>query len=573
MAVFLFFIVVVSISAGMVSKAKDKKVDVKPNSVLKVSLDYPINERTSNNPFEDLDFTSFEPKMNLGLNDILKSIEDAKEDDNIKGIYIDAGIIPSGMATVEAIRNALIDFRTSGKFIVAYGEMLSQKGYYLASVADEIYVNPVGYMDFRGFGAELAFFKNMLEKLDIEAQVIYAGKYKSATEPFRLEKMSDANREQITAIITDVYEHFIQNIAKERKLSVTLVDSLADNMAVTDIDDAVKSGLIDGVAYYDEVIANLKNKVGTEQDEKLNVVSINKYGKGGGKADKALIKDEIAVLYAQGNIVDGEGEESSIGSRRMARAIKEIREDEDVKALVFRINSGGGSALASDVILREIQLAKQQMPVIVSMGDVAASGGYYIACAADTILAEPNTITGSIGVFGLLPNMKGFFNNKLGITFDGVKTGKYSDFGTGTRPLSADERQIIQVAIDTIYMTFKERVAAGRGMTMEWVDSIGRGRVWTGTQAKEIGLVDVIGGVNEAIAIAKAKAGLEEYKVKEYPKQKDPFEKIMEEFGFKAEVYLLKKQLGEYYPVWKRIEEIKGMNQVQARMPFDLEIY
>lgn len=563
---FFGFIIIAGLSAAMKTKGKE---GAKPNSVLHISLDYDVKERTDKNPFKDFDF-SFEPQIHLGLNDIIKNIKAAKTDDNIKGIYLEAGMMPSGMATVEAVRNALIDFKSSGKFIVAYGEVISQKGYYLASVADEIYLNPVGFLDFRGLNAERMFLKGMLDKLQIEAQVVYAGKYKSATEPFRFDKMSDANREQITYLINDVYGHFIKKISEARNMPEAMLDSIADNMLVRDAEDAVKYKMVNALAYYDEIIANLKTKTGMEADAKLNSISIQKYGKE--DEDKGG-KDRIAVLYAEGGIVDGKGEADEIGSEKYAKTIREIREDDKVKALVFRINSGGGSALASDVILREIRLAKEKMPVIVSMGDVAASGGYYIACHADTILAQPNTITGSIGVFGLLPNMQGFFNNHLGITFDGVRTGKFSDFGDASRPLTAEERSIIQTVIDSIYLDFKERVASGRSQTVDYIDSIAQGRVWTGTQAMERGLVDAIGSLDDAVAIASAKAGIAEYSLKEYPKQKEPLEMILEEFGSEAESFILKNKLGQYYPVFQKLDEIKRMNGIQARMPFELEIY
>lgn len=568
---FFGFLFIAGISAAMKSKGKES---AKPNSVLHISLDYDIRERTDKNPFKDFNF-SFEPQIHLGLNDIIKNIKAAKTDDNIKGIYLEAGVAPSGMATVEAVRNALIDFKSSGKFIVAYGEVITQKGYYLASVADEIYLNPVGFVEFRGLNAERMFLKGMFDKLQIEAQVMYAGKYKSATEPFRLDKMSDANREQITYLINDFYAHFIKKISEARNLPEAVLDSIADNMLVRDAEDAVKYNMVNALAYYDEIIANLKTKTGTAADAKLNSISIQKYGKEDEDKDKGGKggKDRIAVLYAEGGIVDGKGAEDEIGSERFAKTIREIREDDKVKALVFRINSGGGSALASDVILREIQLANQKMPVIVSMGDVAASGGYYIACHADTIIAQPNTVTGSIGVFGLLPNMQGFFNNHLGITFDGVKTGRFSDFGDASRPLTAEERSIFQTVIDSIYLDFKERVASGRHQTVEYIDSIAQGRVWTGTQAMARGLVDAIGSLDDAVAIASEKAGLAEYTLKEYPKQKEPLEMILEEFGSEAATFVMKKKLGPYFPVMQKIEEIQRMKGIQARMPFELEIY
>ncbi len=566
-AFFFGMIILAGVAAGL-SKTKEK-IEVKPNSVLHVKLDYAIQERTAKNPFEQFSF-SFEPPQ-IGLNDIVKNIQAAKSDDNIKGIYLEISLLPSGFATIEAVRDALQDYKSSGKFIVAYGEILSQRGYYLASVADKIYANPSGFVEFRGFASQLVFLKGTLDRLGIDPQVIYAGKYKSATEPLRLEKMSDENREQVSFVVNDVYGHFIKKISEARGLNEALVDSIADNMLVIEVEDAVEHGMIDGVAFFDEVVKELKERSGLTEDDKLPLVSLQQYGKDDDKKKKS--KDEIAVLFAQGNIIDGKGDEDEIGSERFAKAIREIRKDENTKALVFRINSGGGSALASEVILREVMLAKEKMPVIVSMGDVAASGGYYIACMADTILVQPNTITGSIGVFGLLPNMQKFFNDKLGMTFDGVKTGKFSDMGTVSRPMTEEERIIWQREIDRIYMDFKERVASGRGMTLEYVDSIAQGRIWTGYQAKANGLVDGIGGLDDAINIAAEKAGLTEYSLKDYPKQKDPFEKLMEEFGGKTQTYFMKAKLGTYYAAWEKIIELEKMKGVQARLPFELEIY
>lgn len=565
-----FFILFVTCSVGLSSK---DEVKVEPNSVLALDFSYTMSERTNKDPFSSLDLSTMTLDKKLGLNDVLASIEGAKEDDNIKGIYLNLGLIPNGLATVEAIRNALIDFKTSGKFIVAYGEVVSQKAYYLGSVADEIYVNPVGYLELRGFSSQVTFLKGMLEKLDIQIQVFYAGKYKSATEPFRYTEMSEPNREQVSAYINGVYSHFLSEIAAGRDMDVTMLDSICNNLLVREPGDALRLGLVEGVKYYDEVQAILAEKTGKEDAEDLEFISLEKYNESDALKVDITVKDKIAVLYATGNIVDGEGEDDNIGSIRFASAIRDIRRDEKVKALVIRINSGGGSALASDVILREVKLAQERMPVIVSMGDVAASGGYYIACSADTILAEPNTVTGSIGVFGLLPDMGGFFNEKLGITFDGVKTGKYSDLGTVTRPLTEDEFAIFQQQVDSVYNTFLSRVSEGRGFDIAYADSIGQGHIYTGIQAQEIGLVDVLGGLNDALEIAKNKAGLEEYRIASYPKQKDPFKKLFGEATEDIETKMVKSQLGDMYPIWKHMQEVREKKGILAELPFDLIIY
>lgn len=570
-AILLFFIVIVA----MVSGIKDPKItDVKANSVLHLDLSYQITERTNKGLLANLDFSSLEGEENLGLKDILKNIQKAAEDDNIKGIYIELGAMPNGLATIESIRNELIKFKESGKFIVAYGEVVTQKAYYLASVADEIYINPVGYLELKGFSAQLTFFKNLLDRLEIQTQVFYAGQFKSATEPFRYDHMSEPNRKQLTEYLTEVYSQFLTNIASSRNLDYKGLDSIVYNLAIRQPEDAVKYKLVDDLIYFDQLQDKLAEKTGKDNAKDLEFVSLVAYNSSPGKKTD-FKSDKIAVLYAEGNIVDGDGEEDNIGSARFRRALQDIREDDDIKALVIRINSGGGSALASEVMLREINLVKAKgIPVIVSMGDVAASGGYYIACYADTIVAQPNTITGSIGVFGLLPDMGGFFNEKLGITFDTVKVGKFSDFGTITRPLTAEEFSILQVSVDTIYLKFKRRVAEGRGMTVDYVDSVGQGRIWTGTQALENGLVDVLGGIDVALEIAKNKAGLENYRTVDFPKQKDPLAKLFNGGTDEVEARFMKMQLGQYYPMWLKMKELKNIpSGVQMRMPYMMEVY
>ncbi|MEX0813547.1 MAG: signal peptide peptidase SppA [Chitinophagales bacterium] len=571
----LLIFLLVGIVSGIASKATvDKDLEVKPNSVLKIALNYPIPERASQDPFANFSFSDFEPKKTPGLYEIRKAIKRAKSDDNIKGIYIESATIMAGSATLESIREALLDFKESGKFIFAYEEVLTQRGYHLSSVSDRIFLNPVGLLEFKGYRTELAFFKHALEKLEIEPQIFYAGKYKSATEPFRLDSMSDANREQITFLINDLYGRFIADIAEGRDLSPVLLDSIADNLLVKFPEEAKAYKMVDELAYYDQVQEYLKSELGLDEADELEMVSLRKYAfNKKTDAEKLLEKDKIAVLFAQGGIVDGDGEIDDIGSARYLKAIQKIRNDEDVKALVLRVNSGGGSALASDIILRELEMANERMPVIVSMGDVAASGGYYIACGADTILAEANTITGSIGVFGILPNVQGLMNNKFGITFDKVQTGKYSDIGTLTRPMRADEKEIIQSGVDRVYLTFKERVSEGRGMDISYVDSVGQGRVWTGVQAKELGLVDVLGGLDEAIAIAVHKAGIESYKIKEYPEVKDLREQLMKSLTGEIKLRIFKTLAGEQYEYFAKINALKKWQGVQARMPFEIEIY
>lgn len=567
---FMIFIgVIVGITSG-ISDEKDTKVE--PNSVLVVDLSYALPERTNENPLANFDFASMDVHEVLGLNDVLANIEKAKTDDNIKGIYLKLGLMPNGFATIEAIRNKLKEFKESGKFIVAYGEVVTQKSYYLASVANEIYVNPVGYLELKGFASQLFFVKNLLDRLEIDMNIFYCGQYKSATEPLRYTKMSDPNRAQIDTLLSGVYGKFIGGIAAERKVDSAKVDMICDSLLVRQPQDALNLGLIDGVKYYDEVLQILAEKTGTEKVEDLETLSLNKYDKAPGKKADYSVKDKIAVLYATGNIVDGKGEEDNIGSERFADAIREIRENDKIKALVLRINSGGGSALASDIILREITLAKEKMPVIVSMGDVAASGGYYIACEGDVILAEPNTITGSIGVFGVLPNLTRFFNDKMGITFDGVKTGTFSDLGSTVRRMTHADSVIIQSGVDSVYLKFRSRVAAGRDLDLDYVSAIAQGRVYTGMQAKTLGLVDTLGGLDMAIALAKDKAGLESYRLVSYPKQENPLEKFLSGKQEELETRMVSSYLGEYYPMWKKAHEATTMEGIQARMPFDFTI-
>lgn len=570
-AILLFFIILTAIVSGL----QDPKVaDVKANSILHLDLSYQIKERTTEDLFANLNVFASDDANSLGLNDIIKNIRKAADDDKIKGIYLELGLMPNGLATIEAIRNELVKFKESGKFVIAYGEVVTQKAYYLASAADEVYINPVGYLELKGFSAQLTFFKNMLDRLEITAQVFYAGQFKSATEPFRYDHMSEPNRKQLTEYLTDVYGHFITKIAESRKLEYNSLDSIVFNLAVRQPEDAVKYKLVDGLIYYDELQGKLAAKTAKDKAKDLEIVSLADYDNSPGKK-KDKTSDKIAVLYAEGNIVDGEGDEDNIGSARFLSALQDIREDDDIKALVIRINSGGGSALASEVMLREINLVKAKgIPIIVSMGDVAASGGYYIACYADTIVAQPNTITGSIGVFGLLPDMGGFFNNKLGITFDTVKVGQHSDFGTITRPLTAEEFSILQVGVDTIYLKFKRRVAEGRGMTVEYVDSVGQGRIWTGVQALKNGLVDVLGGMDVAMEIAKTNAGLKTYEQVDYPKLKNPLQKLLGSGGDEIEARFMKMQLGQYYPMWVKMKELKNIpTGVQMRVPFMMEVY
>jgi len=565
------FVLGILLIIGIVSTASNEsKVTIDDNTVLHLSLNYPISERTSKNPFQNLNFGGFETENNLGLKDILAHIKEAKTDSRIKGIYVDVSAIQGGFASIEEIRNTLIDFKKSGKFILAYSEVYTKGAYYLASVADKIYVNPEGMVDFKGFSTEIMFFKGALEKLDIEAQVIKVGTYKSAVEPYILDKMSKPNREQITSFLGSLYTHFLSNIAISRKIPVDSLSAIANTAAVQTATDAVKFRLVDGVKYKDEVLTELKSLCGIAQKKELRSVSISDYTPQSKELSKASA-DRIAVVYAVGEIVSGEGDDETMGSENISRAIRTARLDDKVKALVLRINSPGGSSLASDVIWREVELTKKVKPVIVSMGDVAASGGYYIACAADSIFAQPNTITGSIGVFAIIPNMKKFFNNKLGITFDEVKTSKFSEISI-TRPLSDDERLLLQAEVNNIYKTFTQKVANGRHKTPEFIDNIGQGRVWTGAEAIKIGLVDRLGNINDAVKSAAKKAGLKEYKLVDYPDQKDPLKELFDDSADKVRTYFTKQELGENYNYYQKMQSVLKTTGIQSRMPYEVVI-
>jgi protease IV len=571
LSVFVMFVLGILLVIGIVSTASNEsKVTIDDNTVLHLSLNYPISERTSKNPFQNLNFGGFETENNLGLKDILAHIKEAKTDSRIKGIYVDVSAIQGGFASIEEIRNALIDFKKSGKFILAYSEVYTKGAYYLASVADKIYVNPEGMVDFKGFSTEIMFFKGALEKLDIEAQVIKVGTYKSAVEPYILDKMSKPNREQITSFLGSLYTHFLSNIAISRKIPVDSLSAIANTAAVQTATDAVKFRLVDGVKYKDEVLTELKSLCGIAQKKELRSVSISDYTPQSKELSK-VSADRIAVVYAVGEIVSGEGDDETMGSENISRAIRTARLDDKVKALVLRINSPGGSSLASDVIWREVELTKKVKPVIVSMGDVAASGGYYIACAADSIFAQPNTITGSIGVFAIIPNMKKFFNNKLGITFDEVKTSKFSEISI-TRPLSDDERLLLQAEVNNIYKTFTQKVANGRHKTPEFIDNIGQGRVWTGAEAIKIGLVDRLGNINDAVKSAAKKAGLKEYKLVDYPDQKDPLKELFDDSADKVRTYFTKQELGENYNYYQKMQSVLKTTGIQSRMPYEVVI-
>ena len=575
-------IIFFSIVIGITSSFDKKPFKVNENGILHIKLDDAISEVS----FADFDPNSPELiKKQLGIKELKNGLKEASDDDNIKGILLNIDNISAGLASVEEIRNSLLDFKeNSGKFIYSYSETYSQGAYYLSSVADEIYLYPTGMLDFRGLGTELMFFKGTLDKLGIEMQIIRGSnnKFKSAVEPFIYKQMSDANREQMMLLLNSVCSNMLTHIKTSRNISLEEMNEIADSVYVRDAKSAVDYQLVDKLIYEDELFTLLKKETQTAEDEELNLVSFNKYCSSKSRLKKLKFSElsetgNIAVVYAVGAIVSGEGKRTQIGSDKIAGAVREARLDEDIKAIVLRVNSPGGSALASDVIWREVILAKETKPVIVSMGDLAASGGYYISCAADRIFSQPNTITGSIGVFGMIPNIGPMMEDKLGVTFDRAETNSHSVMSL-SKALSEKEKAIIQKGVDDIYNDFISKVAKGRdGLKVEDVDEIGQGRVWSGTDALRIGLVDEMGGIEDAISYAAEKAGIEksEIKTKTLPEYRsDDLLEIIEMFN--EQETSIKSNLNPIYTnISKQIEFLnnyKSADRIQARFPYSFVI-
>ncbi len=573
---FAFSIVAIIIAfafLGMIAASSEEEVTLEKNSILHLDLNgRTLVERTSE---EDLVFGSFTDPFggdnSAGLVNLKKAIAEAKTNENIKGIYLNAGLFGAGQAGLLELREALQDFKESGKFIVAYDEAYSEGGYFLASVADEIYLNPLGGIDFNGFSSEGIFLKGFFEKVGIKPEVFRVGEFKSAVEPFILDKMSPENRLQTQYFLDDINSHAIDLIAASRKIAKDSLIKINQQMLVRKPKDAVTYKLATALKYEDEVHSILKEKLGLKEEDQIETINATDLG-GMAKSKNISSSNRIAVILAEGDIVDG-NVEGAISSEKFAKEIRKARKDENIKAIVLRVNSPGGSILASDVIWREMSEAKKVKPVIVSMGEVAASGGYYISAPADTIVAQPNTITGSIGIFGILFNVQELVNDKLGVTTDVVSTGELSDFGNMGRPLTEVERTIIQSSVEDGYETFISRVAEGRGMHPDSVRKVASGRVWTGTQAKARGLVDVLGGLDTAIGIAaaKIKAG-EDYRVVYYPEKKPWFEELIMNFSDQVQVRILQSQLGEQYPLYQKIQKLKNYQGVQVRMPQELVI-
>lgn len=559
--VLLFFFLIAYIG-GVASKKMPK---VESNSVLVIDLGEHFAEQLKPNP---LGVLSSEQEDVPGLYDVVRLLQRAKMDRYISGIYIIANDNANGFAASDEIRTALLDFKKSGKFILAHGDMISQKAYSVANVADKIYVSPQGRLEWFGFGVEYAFIKGTLQKLEIEPQIFYAGKFKSATEPLRTDKMTPENQLQTSVWLNDLYSDFLMHTAEARKMDTATLHQLANEGRIRNAQDAVDNKLVDAIKYDDELKDEIKSKLKLDKYEKINFISINRY-----LAATSLEKtsgEKIALIYAEGNIIDGKSEQGAIGSETYRNLIRKARLDKSIKAIVLRVNSGGGSSLASENIWRELSLAKKEKPVVVSFGDVAASGGYYISCGADSIFALPSTITGSIGVFGIIPNMESFFKNKLGVTFDGVTTGPYADALTITKPMNEIEKKMVQEEIDRIYSQFKQRVADGRKKDTAYVDSIAQGRVWTGYRAKDIGLIDRFGGLDDAIKCAARMANLSNYRVSEYPETMTLFERILGKKDPLNYSDKIKAELGERnYALYTELKQVKEMcGTAQARLPF-----
>ena len=565
----IFTILGIVTMVGMVASS-DTETMVEENSIFVLDLEGTLSERVQDNPFQAMMGEEYQA---YGLDDILASIQKAKDNENIKGIYLQTAFLETSFASLEEIRHALQDFKESGKFVVAYADQYTQEMYYLASVADKVIVNPQGSISWHGLASQPIFFKDLLKKVGIEMQIFKVGTYKSAVEPFIATEMSDANREQVTAFLGSIWGRLLEDVSASRNIPVETLNKYADEMMdLQPAETYLANGLADTLMYKDGVLDYLREISGRESDESLRTLSMEdmKNVKRNVPLDKS--GNIIAVYYAFGGIDDTTSPEEGIDSEKVIKDLRKLREDETVKAVVFRVNSPGGSAYGSEQIWREVVLLKEKKPVIVSMGDYAASGGYYISCAADYIVADPTTLTGSIGIFGMFPNMEELLTDKLGLDFDMVKTNKFADMGTLARPFNSDERAAMQNYINNGYKLFVKRCADGRGMSVEAIEKIAEGRVWTGATAKELGLVDELGGLDKAIEIAAQKAEVEAYSLLTYPAMDDFFSTLMDTG---KEHYIegkLVETLGEAYPSIKFIQNVKDMDRIQARMPFDLRI-
>ena len=559
--------------AMIASMGSSNTVAINDNTILKLDLQKPIQEQAVDNPFDMFgdEFSQYY-QSGIGLDDILTCIKAAAKDSKIKGIYINTESISASPATLKEIHDALVEFKESGKFIYAYADNYTQGAYYLASVADNVTMSATGLLQFRGVALQVMFYKGLIDKLDVDMQIIRHGKFKSAVEPYMMDKMSEANREQMTLLANTIWNTMVDDIAAERKLNKETLNQIADNMFFGTATKAVENKLIDKTCYKDEVAQDLKKLVGLAEDKDLNITGLSEYRKAV-KAETNSAKDEIAVVYAVGQITGGKSGNDVMGSETMVKLIKDAYTSENVKAIVLRVNSPGGDGTASDIIWNEIEQAKKAGKVVVtSMGDYAASGGYYISCNSNYIIAQPNTLTGSIGVFGMVPSFQRALKNKLGVTIDGVTTNKHSDAGGALRPLNAEELEVYQNFIDEFYGIFTQRVADGRGMEQSAVDEIGQGRVWAGADALKIGLVDALGNMDDAIAKAAELAKLDNYKVTYYPKKKDFWTTLMEKTSGDNNIQaVIRQELGDQYYIYQGLQQLKNAEGVQALMPMQIQ--
>ena len=573
-SIVLFIISMVTLFGIM--SASDTETIVKKNSVMMLDLNGTLVERTQEDPLGILSQWFGDESNTYGLDDILSSIQKAKENENIKGIYLQASSLGASYASLQEIRNALLDFKESGKFIIAYADSYTQGLYYLSSVADKVLLNPKGMIEWRGIASTPLFYKDLLQKIGIEMQVFKVGTYKSAVEPFIATEMSPANREQLTAFITSIWGQVTEGVSASRNIPIDSLNVYADRMLMFyPSEESIQCGLADTLIYRNDVRNYLKKLVEIDEDDNLPLVGLSDMMNVKKNVPKDKSGNVVAIYYASGEITDYPGsatsEDGIVGSK-VIRDLRKLKDDNDVKAVVLRVNSPGGSAFASEQIWHAVKELKAKKPVIVSMGDYAASGGYYISCVADTIVAEPTTLTGSIGIFGIIPNAKGL-TDKIGLSYDVVKTNKYADFGNIMRPFNEDERSLLQMMITEGYDTFVSRCAEGRQMPKEAIEKIAEGRVWTGETAKKLGLVDELGGIDKALDIAVAKAGIEGYTVVSYPAKQDFFSSLLDTKPTNyVESQLLKSKLGEFYQQFGLLKNLQEQSMIQARIPFELNV-
>ncbi len=561
---FVWFFLFIIIIAGVAAIGSSATI-VEPKSVLKIDLSESIVDQPVNDPLAGFDPMSMNVQKSVSNMQVMNAIESAAQDDNIEGIYINlTGAGTASAALLEEVRDYITAFKESGKFVVAYGEVYSQGGYYLASVADSIYLNPVGEMDWRGLAMQVMFYKGALDKLGIEPQVFRHGTFKSAVEPYIMSRMSPENRTQMETIASSIWGTMVADIAKERNLSIDSLNMFATDLSAMMAEDALANRMVDGLKYEDEVEDILREKLELDADEDITFVTLGEYI-AANPYTPSYSDNKIEVIYAEGQIVQGTSEQGTLGSSTLADQLAEARLDEEVKAVVLRVNSPGGSALASEVIWREMELLRQQKPVIVSMGDYAASGGYYISAPADAIIADATTLTGSIGVFGLMFNAEKALNNKLGITIDVAKTNPSADMGMPFRAVSSNERTKIMRSIEQVYSTFVNHVADGRNMTFDSVDAIGQGRVWTGNDGNRIGLVDEIGGLKYAIAVAADKAEcLDDYMVRESMGEPTGLAALLSSLEAHISDRKMRKEMGAMYDEYRSLRALMENEGVQA---------